>query len=100
MAACPRCGLDEAARTGRFLSLLERLRIATLRERGLGVLLISHNMADVTAVADTVNVLRLGKNNGSFPVKGTTNEEIIAAITGATDNAVTRRRARNAEAAK
>jgi D-xylose transport system ATP-binding protein len=81
--------------TAQVLDLVERLR-----ERGLGVLLISHNMADVTAVADTVSVLRLGKNNGSFPVKGTTNEEIIAAITGATDNAVTRRRARNAEAAK
>jgi D-xylose transport system ATP-binding protein len=57
-------------------------------------------MADVTAVADTVHVLRLGKNNGSFPVKTTTNETIIAAITGATENAVTRRQARNAEAAK
>jgi D-xylose transport system ATP-binding protein len=55
-------------------------------------------MADVTAVADTVHVLRLGRNNGSFPVKGTTNEQIIAAITGATDNAVTRRQSRNAEA--
>ncbi len=43
-------------------------------------------------------MLRLGKNNGAFPVKGTTHEQIIAAITGATDNAVTRRQARNAEA--
>ncbi len=33
-------------------------------------------------------------------MKDTTNETIIAAITGATDNAVTRRKARNAEAAK
>jgi D-xylose transport system ATP-binding protein len=57
-------------------------------------------MADVTAVADTVHVLRLGRNNGSFPVKSTTNEQIIAAITGATDNAVTRRMARNTEAAQ
>jgi D-xylose transport system ATP-binding protein len=82
--------------TAQVLDLVERLR-----ERGLGVILISHNMADVTAVADIVHVLRLGRNNGSFPVKGTTNEEIIAAITGATDNAVTRRKARSsAEAAK
>jgi IS30 family transposase len=33
----PPVRLAESARTGRFLSLLERQRIATLRERGLGV---------------------------------------------------------------
>lgn len=81
--------------TAQVLDLVERLR-----ERDLGVILISHNMADVKAVADTVAVLRLGKNNGSFAVKDTTHEEIIAAITGATDNAVTRRAGRTTEAAK
>ncbi|MFF9400339.1 ATP-binding cassette domain-containing protein [Streptomyces sp. NPDC014744] len=77
--------------TAQVLDLVERLR-----ERGHGVLLISHNMADVRAVANRVAVLRLGRNNGFFDVAGTTHEEIIAAITGATDNAVTRRRARRA----
>ncbi|MER5431376.1 ATP-binding cassette domain-containing protein [Streptomyces sp. NPDC002588] len=82
--------------TAQVLDLVERLR-----ERNLGVILISHNMADVKAVADTVAVLRLGRNNGSFPVKDTSHEEIIAAITGATDNAVTRRAGRRTtEAAK
>jgi D-xylose transport system ATP-binding protein len=81
--------------TAQVLDLVERLR-----ERDLGVILISHNMADVRAVASTVSVLRLGKNNGSFPVKETTQETIIAAITGATDNAVTRRQARTTEASK
>ena len=81
--------------TAQVLDLVERLR-----ERGLGVILISHNMADVRAVADTVAVLRLGRNNGTFPVRETTQETIIAAITGATDNAVTRRQARVAEADK
>ncbi|MEV6977759.1 ATP-binding cassette domain-containing protein [Kitasatospora sp. NPDC093806] len=81
--------------TAQVLDLVERLR-----QRGLGVILISHNMADVRAVADTVAVLRLGRNNGVFPVAGTTSEEIISAITGATDNAVTRRQARIAEEAK
>ena len=82
--------------TAQVLDLVERLR-----ERNLAVILISHNMADVKAVADTVAVLRLGKNNGSFPVKTTSHEEIIAAITGATDNAVTRRAGRRStEAAK
>lgn len=57
-------------------------------------------MADVKAVADKVAVLRLGHNNGIFPVATTSHEEIIAAITGATDNAVTRRKSRSAEASK
>ncbi|MEV0438305.1 ATP-binding cassette domain-containing protein [Streptomyces spectabilis] len=77
--------------TAQVLDLVERLR-----ERGHGVILISHNMADVRAVADRVAVLRLGRNNGVFDVADTSPEEIIAAITGATDNAVTRRRARTA----
>ncbi|MFJ6216516.1 ATP-binding cassette domain-containing protein [Streptomyces sp. NPDC092296] len=79
--------------TAQVLDLVERLR-----ERGLAVILISHNMADVKAVADTVAVLRLGRNNGVFDVKTTSHEEIISAITGATENAVTRRQARIAEA--
>ncbi|OIV35560.1 sugar ABC transporter ATP-binding protein [Mangrovactinospora gilvigrisea] len=81
--------------TAQVLDLVERLR-----ERGLAVILISHNMADVTAVADRVSVLRLGRNNGDFTVADTSNEQIIAAITGATDNAVTRRKARTTEAAQ
>ncbi|NEC19454.1 ATP-binding cassette domain-containing protein [Streptomyces parvus] len=81
--------------TAQVLDLVERLR-----ERGHAVILISHNMADVKAVADKVAVLRLGRNNGVFDVKTTSQEEIISAITGATDNAVTRRAARNAEVSK
>ncbi|MTE21475.1 ATP-binding cassette domain-containing protein [Streptomyces sp. TRM43335] len=77
--------------TAQVLDLVERLR-----ERGHAVILISHNMADVKAVADKVAVLRLGRNNGVFDVATTSQEEIISAITGATDNAVTRRKARTA----
>jgi len=76
------------AQTAEVLNLIERLR-----ERGLAVILISHNMADVQAVADRVVVLRLGRNNGEFTVGDVSPEEIIAAITGATENAVTRRTA-------
>ncbi|MEU9136863.1 ATP-binding cassette domain-containing protein [Streptomyces sp. NPDC048404] len=81
--------------TAQVLDLVERLR-----ERGHAVILISHNMADVKAVADKVAVLRLGRNNGIFEVKSTSQEEIISAITGATENAVTRRAARSGEAQK
>ncbi|MEV4615556.1 ATP-binding cassette domain-containing protein [Kitasatospora sp. NPDC049258] len=78
--------------TAQVLDLVERLR-----DRGLGVILVSHNMADVMAVADRVAVLRLGRNNGVFDVRYTNQQEIISAITGATDNAVTRRQARGQE---
>jgi D-xylose transport system ATP-binding protein len=76
------------AQTAEVLNLIERLR-----ERGLGVILVSHNIADVQAVADRIVVLRLGRNNGDFRVADVTSEMIIAAITGASDNSVTRRSA-------
>jgi len=74
------------AQTAEVLNLIERLR-----ESGLGVILISHNMADVQAVADRVTVLRLGRNNGDFRIPDVSYEDIISAITGATDNVVSRR---------
>jgi D-xylose transport system ATP-binding protein len=77
------------AQTAEVLNLVERLR-----ENGLGVILISHNMSDVMAVADRVSVMRLGRNNGVFNVSQTTSQEIIAAITGATNNAVSQRASR------
>ncbi|MFS0732458.1 ATP-binding cassette domain-containing protein [Microbacterium sp. 1P10UB] len=82
------------AQTAEVLNLIERLR-----ERGHGVVLVSHNMADVMAVADRVVVLRLGRNNGVYNVADVTSAMLIAAITGATDNAVSRRAANDADAA-
>lgn len=74
------------AQTAEVLDLIERLR-----DRGLGVLMISHNMDDVRSVADRIFVLRLGRNNGTFDAETASQEEIVAAITGGLDNAVTRR---------
>jgi D-xylose transport system ATP-binding protein len=48
----------------------------------------------VKAVADRVVVLRLGRNAGDFVMAEATQEQIVQAITGASDNAVTRRQAR------
>jgi D-xylose transport system ATP-binding protein len=67
------------AQTAQVLALIGRLR-----ERGLGVVVISHNLADVFAVADRIVVLRLGRLAGSFVVGETTQDEVVAAITGAT----------------
>jgi len=63
--------------TGHVLELIVRLR-----ERGLGVVLVSHNLTNVFAVADRAVVLRLGANNGVFDLAQTTQEQIVAAITG------------------
>jgi len=76
------------AQTAEVLNLIERVR-----DRGLGVIVISHNMEDVRAVADRIVVLRLGRNNGIFTPE-TSNHELVAAITGATENAVSRRQVR------
>lgn len=81
------------AQTAEVLNLIERVR-----DRGLGVILISHNMEDVRAVADRIVVLRLGRNNGVFTAADS-NSDLIAAITGATENAVSRRHARKLEPA-
>jgi D-xylose transport system ATP-binding protein len=82
------------AQTAEVLNLIERVR-----DRGLGVIVISHNMEDVRAVADRIVVLRLGRNNGVF-TPATSNQELVAAITGATENAVSRRAQRNAAEAE
>jgi D-xylose transport system ATP-binding protein len=77
------------AQTAQVLDLIERLR-----DRGLGVILISHNLADVKAVADRVAVLRLGRNAGEFDMAESTQEEIVQAITGASAHGAGRRKVR------
>ena len=72
--------------TAEVLNLIERLR-----EKGLAVIVVSHNMDDVFAVADRIIVLRLGSNNGEFVPRESTKDDIVAAITGSADNAVTTR---------
>jgi D-xylose transport system ATP-binding protein len=64
--------------TALVLGLIKRLR-----EQGLGVMIISHNLADVFEVADRIVVLRLGKGVGMYDAASTSEEEIVAAITGA-----------------
>ena len=66
------------AQTAQVLALIKRLR-----EQGLGVVVISHNLADVFEVVDKIVVLRLGRNAGVFEIGDTSREEIVAAITGA-----------------
>ncbi len=57
--------------------------IKNLRQQGLAVIVISHNLADIFEVVDRISVLLLGRNNGVFDLHGTSQEQIVAAITGA-----------------
>jgi D-xylose transport system ATP-binding protein len=65
--------------TEQILQLIRRLR-----DRGLGVIVISHNLANVFEVVDSISVLRLGRMVGKYDRETTSQEEIVAAITGAT----------------
>jgi D-xylose transport system ATP-binding protein len=67
--------------TAQVLGLIKRLR-----DKGHGVVVISHNLSDVFQVADRIVVLRLGRVAGVYDAKETSNEEIVAAITGASDS--------------
>lgn len=57
--------------------------IMELKRRGLAVVVISHNLADVFQVADRITVLRLGRNAGDYSASDSTREQVIGAITGA-----------------
>jgi len=65
------------AQTHQVLELIVRLR-----ERGLGVVIISHNMHNVFEVADRIVVLRLGRRAATYKTSETTPDEIVSAITG------------------
>ncbi len=66
------------AQTAEVLKMVRRLS-----DSGHGVIMITHNLANVRAVADRAVVLRLGRNNGTFDVRKVPAEAIVAAITGA-----------------
>jgi D-xylose transport system ATP-binding protein len=65
------------AQTRQVLDLILRLK-----DQGLGVVLISHNMIDVFETADRIVVLRLGRRVATFNRSETTQEEVVGAITG------------------
>jgi D-xylose transport system ATP-binding protein len=71
------------AQTRQVLDLVLRLR-----ERGLGVIYISHNISDIFHVADRVIVLRLGRRVATFNTSESTPNEVVGAITGSTMTAV------------
>lgn len=57
--------------------------IRRVRDRGIGVVLISHSMPEVIGVADRVHVLRLGTRVATYRAEETSMEELVGAMTGA-----------------
>jgi D-xylose transport system ATP-binding protein len=64
------------AQTRQVLDLVRRLA-----ERGLGVVIISHNLHDVFEVADRISVLRLGQRVALLNRSETNQQEVVHAIT-------------------
>src|SRR3954454_19496882 len=69
------------AQTAEVIALVQRLR-----ERGLGVVVISHNLNDIFEMADRIVVLYLGRRTATFDRATSTPEQVVAAITGAATN--------------
>ncbi len=56
--------------------------VRTLKDQGLGVIIISHQMYDVFEVADRIAVMRRGAMVGERLVKETTPDEVVGLIVG------------------
>lgn len=67
------------AQTHQVLALVRRLA-----DRGLGVVIISHNLHDIFEVSDRITVLRLGHRVAQFESSKTTQQEVVHAITAGT----------------
>ncbi|MFC5788802.1 sugar ABC transporter ATP-binding protein [Agromyces tardus] len=65
------------AQTEQVLNLVKRLA-----EQGVAVIIISHNLADVFAVADHISVLYLGHMVAQVATAETTRDDVVGYITG------------------
>ena len=65
------------AQTEQVLALVRRLA-----DQGVAVIMISHNLVDVFAVADYISVLYLGQMVASIEAKDTTSDDVVGYITG------------------
>lgn len=61
--------------------------VRQMRDQGIGVILITHNILQAMSVADEVTVLRLGEVAGVRKVSETTEEDIVSLIVGVNQKA-------------
>ncbi|MEI6361288.1 MAG: ATP-binding cassette domain-containing protein [Actinomycetes bacterium] len=66
--------------THNVLELIKRVR-----DKGIGVVLISHSMPEVLAVSDDIQVLRRGRRVATYRTADTNIEELVATMTGKLD---------------
>jgi ABC-type sugar transport system ATPase subunit len=57
--------------------------VNSLKNQGIGIIIISHQMYDVFEVADRIIVMRRGIKAGELVVKDTTPDEVVSLIVGA-----------------
>jgi len=62
--------------------------VARLADRGLAVVIISHNLHDIFEVANRITVLRLGQRVALYEADKTTQQEVVEAITAGTVESV------------
>jgi simple sugar transport system ATP-binding protein len=78
--------LDEPTAAISVRQVVEVLNlIRRLRDEGLAIVLVSHRMPDVFAVADRIVVLRRGRKVADKRIAGSTPEEVTGLITGAVE---------------
>ena len=89
----PRLMLRERGVKGYWDVFVRRMKAGELGSIPVvvGLIVISHNLADVFEVADRIVVLRLGRNAGVFDAHTDSSEDVVAAITGASDSAALER---------
>ena len=65
------------SQTAQVLELIRRLR-----EQGLGIVVITHNIDVVFEVADRIVVLYMGRRSATFDQRTTTPRDVVSAIVG------------------
>lgn len=61
-------------------ALFEYIKI--LKQRGIGIIYISHRLSELSRIADRVTVLRDGETTGTYNINEITNDEIIRLMVG------------------
>ncbi|MCS6907791.1 MAG: sugar ABC transporter ATP-binding protein [Anaerolineales bacterium] len=72
----PTSALSDTERT-RLFEIIRRLR-----EKGVGIIYISHRLAEVPLIGDRVTVLRDGQKIGTFPTSEVTEDQLIQMVVG------------------